>query len=300
MALSDQYTLYAAIVEGSTIDGITSQNIDHALTDSILDSDGDPYPRHVGIMEASPMIAMHGLSLAKTITAIPLIGTSLAATSVYLRKCAAKGIRTSGSAHVKGLINSGLAVLRNITAEQGGVANIGFELHPQYNGSDEPIVYTANNALGGTPALSEVFTVGPVKINGSFIGGVQSINVDFAVDVKKDRSDGDPYPTYVYIATIRPVVRIRVLHEILVAYGIDGLAQSSVDSLVYFRKLQKNGMRVADATVEHVGIAMDDGMITARTVSGTHPGTMQGEIQLTPAYDGSNAILALSAATAIS
>lgn len=304
MALQDLYTLYGCSIAGSTISGIQDFAVDHGYTDFQETTDGDVYPRLLGIMEANPMVTCQSLCVASVIDAIPLTGTALGSGTpapgvFYLQKAANKGTRTSGSNHVTGTINDGLAVLGQISAQTSQKAMATFVAHAIFDGTNDPIAYAGSQALAAGVAADEAFTVGPVSINGSTIGGVKSITIDPGLQIEKNRSDGDPFPTHVCIMTIRPSITIRVAHEIMVAYGIDGVQQGATDSIVYLRKLAQLGTRVADATAEHISFTIDDGLFTARTVRGSFPGTLEGEIRLTPNYDGSNAIIAIDTTAAI-
>jgi hypothetical protein len=79
------------------------------------------------------------------------------------------------------------------------------------------------------------------------------------------------------------------------------VAQSSTDSLVYLRKIQQNGIRVADATTEHISASIDDGLVTIRSVSASNADNDGAaiEVMIEPNSDGTNPILALSTTTAI-
>jgi hypothetical protein len=58
---------------------------------------------------------------------------------------------------------------------------------------------------------------------------------------------------------------------------------------------------VADATTEHISFSIDDGLATIRSVSasGSEQDGAAIEVMIEPNYDGTNAILVQSVATAI-
>ena len=81
--------------------------------------------------------------------------------------------------------------------------------------------------------------------------------------------------------------------------GLSGAAQGATDSVVYLRKLAKNGTRTADATAEHISFTIDDGMMYCSDITNRHGQRIGTEIVIHPIYDGSIAILVIDPACAI-
>ena len=197
-------------------------------------------------------------------------------------------------------MKKGLLIPRTLTAPLDSLANLSFEAIASYDESNDPIVIAANQALEGSPAVSEGFVCGPAKINGVALPGVQEITIDFGITELVQAADGQVWPTFVAIMSRRPVITIRCLDVLsLNTFGLSGAAQGDTDSLIYLRKVAEGGLRVADDTAEHISFAIDEGRISVNTIGGGHDSPQASEVKITPTYDGTNDIVAINTATAI-
>ena len=151
-----------------------------------------------------------------------------------------------------------------------------------------------------TPA-DQAFTTGPVKINGTVLEGIQRISVNFGLQLKIIGGSGCPFPEFIAIQARQPKITIQSTHVDFATESGMGLyvPQNSTDSLVYLKKIAQGGVRVADATTEHISFSIDDGMVTITEASGDQGGGAIN-VLIEPTFDGTNAILAVSTATAIS
>ncbi len=96
--------------------------------------------------------------------------------------------------------------------------------------------------------------------------------------------------------TRQPRITIEVPDMDLAAdLGIEGTAQGATDSVIYLRKVDENGARVADdsGTGEHISFTIDAGHIGVKEGSANpnEPATLT--LELTPTYDGTNEIFVI-------
>ena len=307
----DIHVLYAVNIDtvgaGDVfIDQITDFNVDTAINEILEGADGMVDPTFVAVQSQSPKVGFTSTKLATALAKCGISGLAISADAdedgaeFWFQKVAEGGTRTSGSNHLKMTMKKGLLVPRSLSAPNDGIANLTFEALAVYDLTNDPIVIATSQSLEGTPVVDELFTCGPVEINGVALAGIQEITIDFGITELIEGADGQVWPTFVGIMTRRPVITIRTLDVLsLNTFGLSGKAQGATDSKIYLRKIAEGGTRVADATEEHISFAIDEGRIMVNTISGGHDAPQMSEVKITPSYDGSNDIMVINTATAI-
>jgi len=207
---------------------------------------------------------------------------SAANVDLWYRKGAASGSRTATAtlAHERyRLTTNAMMILGSLEASQGAVATVRTRLLPIWDGSTVPMVFTGSLALSGTSAASEFFTLGKVDLNGTDIGAVQSLSIDYQVEMEEVQDSGEPYISYGAIRRFAPRVTITTRDTTLLGtYGVAGTALTASD--FYFRKLNANGNVVADVTAGHIKLNATAGVIRAREISGVPESMVSIEIDL--------------------
>ncbi len=301
----NRFTLHAVSVAGTLIKGIVDQRVDPGIVARAMAADGMADPTYAAIETQDPTISFTTHALKTALDAIGISGLAISATPVilYFQKLGDLGIRADGATHFKLTIARGLLVPRTLQARRGGApATIEYALTPVWNGTVDPIVAAVSQALAGTPGLDQAYTVGPVRINSASdaLDNTQEITVDFGIQVSVGRKDGEVFPRDAAIMSRRPTIRVTSLDaEILSTFGPSGAKQGATDSEVWLQKIDRLGTRVAAATAEHIKIAVDDGIIAPLPVGSAQDGEAEGGVLITPVYDGTAAILAISTAAAI-
>lgn len=316
MAVANVHTLYAVDVDPITvadavfIDQITDYAVDPAIQEILAAGDGQVDPTFVATMAQSPRIRFSSSALATILaeasSAFALNGLKIDADGshdgceFWFQKVAEGGTRSAGSTHIKLTIKEGLLLPRAINASQGGVATMTLEALATYDGTNNPIVVAANQALVGSPGVSELFTLGPVSINGTALNAIQNCAIDLGIQEIVASGDGQTWPTFAGIMSRAPLITLTTLEAIsLSTFGLAGTAQTASDSVIYLRKIAEGGTRVADATAEHIKFTVDEGMIRVRSVGGAHGGAIMSQIEIRPTWDETNAILVIDPASAI-
>lgn len=222
-----------------------------------------------------------------------VIDGASAACTMWIQRLQNLGSRTSGSAHDKYVIADGLIVPRTVELSSNALGSIGYEIFPaSTDGTTHPITRTTSQALAGSPTSNEGFVCGPIVVNGTTINGIVSATIDFGIEVKVERADGQIYVTFVWKDKMKPSITFNTLDVSAIGtVGMAGLTISSSDVVVYGQKVTEHGGRVAAATGEHLSFTLDDGYVHIGEVSG-NPYTVP--VTVTPTYDGTNAIVAVS------
>lgn len=302
MALHGPYAVQAG---ATLIDGIQSLGINTGT--ELIRGGGDGQVTHqmLTIGNQRPGMTFSTVKLAVALAAIGIDGFKIAAGSVFtawLQAYAEGGKRTAGATHEKFIVNEGIIVPRTLTASHNGAGSIDYELIATYDGANEPILPTSNQALAGTPANDALHGAGPVKINGTLIPNIQEITIDFGIELIVGGGDSGVWPTFVAIDGQVPVITIRTTDVTqLQKLGLTGAAQGVTDSVVFLRKFAADGARVPDVTAEHISFTIDQGIIHVSDMSASHEGGSGAEatIVIAPSDDGISSIIAINTAVAI-
>ena len=310
----DAYELYAVDINTDDsvtlfVDGVVAQGHDLNADMQRLYGDGGVDPRAIFMGKLEPEFRLTTPQLATCLATCGISGLKISAgvngdgADMYWQKVEQGGTRASGSNHLKLTVGTGLMYPTAMTIrDDGAPAELPYVIAASWDGTNDPVSVTTGAALPGTAAASEAFTVGPVKMNGSTLDGVQSITIDPGIQIKKIKGDGHVYPDVVYIQQRQPEIRVDLADmAALDTVGVlAGTPQGATDSVIYLRKMAANGTRVADATEEHISFTIDDGNFRIDRADGREAGDQACTVIITPAYDGTAAIIAIDVAAAIS
>ena len=316
MSVTLLHTLYAVDVDPVTeanavlVDQVNDFSIDPALQSILQAGDGQVDPTFVAVMAQSPRLRFTSTALATILaevsSAFLISGIKIDSDvthdglEAWFQKITEGGTRTAGANHIKMTINEGLLAPLALNAQQGAPATLGLEAVVGYDGTNEPVVIATSQSLVGTPAVGELFTLGPVALNGTTINGVQSIAYDAGLQILAQSGDGQVWPTFIAIMSRRPRLVINTVDVgVFSTFGLDGTAQSVTDSVAYLRKIAEGGTRELDATAEHIKLTFDDGIIYCGPIQGSQGQVLGAQLILEPTYDGTNAIVVVDTASAI-
>lgn len=310
MSVDSTFTLaMIRLNSGTDVDlyGLTDVSISEGLQEVLAHGAGAVDPSFMSLLSIEPVISVTATELTKILAVFGNDGLCIGSAQTYtdvqfyfvqLGKCAP---RLGSTNHIKVTMNEGLIIPTTLTASQGQTATLGLEFHASYDGTNAPLSFATSQALPATAAISQQFTLGPVKINGTELLGVQQTTVNWGINLAKEKGAGQVYPTFIGITQRQPSIEVRTKKLTSIStFGLTGTAQGATDSVIYFRKQSANGTLVADATSEHISVTIDDGIITVPTTGSQNNQTGDSTVKITPVYDGTNAIMAISSATAIS
>lgn len=301
--ISQMLTNGVFVTAGGQIYGVMSKSMDPQNNVVAEGPDGLAFDQFAAVLQQSPIFEIETCAVSNALGMVGLAGYAIgAAADLWLQRIAAGGTRMTGTNSTKWTISAGLIVPRSISVEDGGIARYSMTAYGiSADGTTAPLVLTASSTMPAITALDEMFTLGPVSINGAAVGGVKRVTIDFGVTPVVEFADGEGYPTFVGIESIKPTVRFSTLHanQAVTPLGL-AVAQGATDSKVFLRKLAKNGMRVANATAEHVSFSIDDGIVTLGSTAADNRRPAMQEYVITPTYDGTNDVLAVAVDQAIS
>lgn len=274
MSVSALYYPHAIVLpSGTVIAQLSDLTPGYELDDLTEFAAGQVGPQFVGSGRSVPHVPFTSTQLLSVLSEIDTLGVakSLAAgnTDVYYRAGASLGARVAGasSAHVRmRMASNGLLTWQSIQADQDRTAEIRARILPVWDGTNNPVVVTGSQALAGTSAVNSLFTLGPIKINGSFVGGLTTLTWENNLEYEEVAGDGEEFISYGGVRTVRPVITFRTKNvAVLNTYGAKGTALTALSC--FFRKRQSAGINVADATTEHISLTHTAGVIKAQRIS---------------------------------
>jgi len=227
-------------------------------------------------------------------------GVSNAGMEIYLKKRAAGAEFASGAVNEKALIGDGHLWPQELVASQGEDATISMLMEAlSTDGLVVPVVYSAAE-LPAASAVSILHTLGPVNLNGSRLAGVQEIRYAAGIERATRWGDGGIYPIYTGIRRRRTSFAVAVTDaSILRSIGLTGEQQTTSNTILYLRKRTAGGGLVADVTAEHIKITIRKSYHTIGSIALANGEDILPAVIITPIKDGANAIMTVSAASAI-
>lgn len=287
------------------LSAIQRLTVSPGLRVSRLSGDGQLSPSKAIVNQIAPALEFETLDLA---TALGLNSSAFAVAGLPL-SAAFSGYMTqrNDDASLKSTgdklsIAAGLIYPKRLSVRdmEPGVLTCGVAGRSS-DGTTNPFSITADQTVPSTVVVPGVHTVGKVSINGSAAALVQSMELDFGIELIVLGGDGQLYPTKLFIAKVAPRFVIESADADLVAtLTAGGTKQGATDSLVYLRKFDSNGGRVGDATQEHISFSIDDGIIYVEDVTCDSAGHDVVRFAIEPVWDATNNIVVVNAASAIS
>lgn len=178
------------------------------------------------------------------------------------------GVRQAdaGLVHIRARAASNtMLVWESFTARQGQIVELRCRVVHVFNAATgaDPLVFTNSLALTQASAIAYLFTLGPIKLNGTFLNAVEEVTWNNNIEYEEVTSDGDGFLTYCGIKRTRPTLSImtRDLANIS-TFGTRGTALSALS--VFLRRKLLSAINVADATATHLSLTADTGTIKAR------------------------------------
>lgn len=265
---------------------------------------GHVQPLFQGIHSVKPMVEFATNQVGQAMAEFGIFGADISSNvDLYYRSATDLGTRASdaGTVHSRLRAAQAFGYLADITARQGQLAQASLRVMATYDGSNEPLVAVDNAALTGiTPAVPELYTLGPVAINGSTLPGVDELTLAFNAEAYEEVADGEAYVTFAGCKLIRPELRISSYTHTWATYGFAGTPLTSFTG--YLRRKSADGINVANGTTSHLSVtASGGGIIVVETTEATdsEPAKTTLRIPLRAANAAGNAI-ALNTGVAIS
>lgn len=235
---------------------------------------GYPTPLFRGIRAQQPDVSFASPAVGSILASIIAsgnpyaIGLSSGSTDLFYRQGQNLGFRYADVAaqHERLRMTRGFLFWQTLAATHRQDAEITCRLIAAYDGVNAAIQQVGTGSLSGTPAAAEFYTLGPVKLNGSWLGGEQSVSLASGLQPEQVGAAGETADSFVGGKQTDDVATITFLGK---PWGGLGLAGSVVSSVViYLRRKTQDGYNVADGVASHIRITATSGQVLPESASG--------------------------------
>jgi len=294
-ATSSVHTLYQVIVGADVYDQITTSTLNHNFEEILLSGDGAVDPTFVAVMAQKPVLSFSTTAVKTALGYSALSGDSWTAggASFYFRKVTEGGTRPLYSAveHISIVPDEGMIIPRRISASQGQVASIDYDVVIASTDGLIPLAVTASQTVPVDTAVGEAYTVGAIAINGTAIKGVQSVTIDFGITELVQAGDGATWPTFVAIMERKPFITFTTPDlDLYPTWTAAGAAQTDTDSTVTLTALTEG----AATRGTPITFTIDESIIRYDTIGGGHGEPQMATCRISPTFDGTAAIIAIT------
>jgi hypothetical protein len=174
---------------------------------------------------------------------------------------------SGASSHFVTTIRDAITTWSSIAADHGGMAAARMQLDGIYDGTNTPISNATGQTLSGGKAFNKLYTLGPVKLNGSFVNGVFNSRCESGANLEKLFDSGLQYPTFASIGRVRHAVAFDT-NTITLQNSLGYIAAVSA-LIVYYRRRTQDSYNYSDASTEHIKITYGAGTIFLPRVEGS-------------------------------
>lgn len=225
---------------------VQGQSVERNIQRSIGLGSGEFERQFTGITGQQPMGRFSTFAIEAALGIVGVLGAPIAGVSpltLYRKAFSAGGTRATENVHDKIVISDGIIVPTNLAVNHAGDAVISYEFYGADLDGDgtSPVAVTVNQPLTGSPAAAEIFRLGAVTINGTAVGLVQSVNIDFGLQLIFNMGNGEIFPRSIAVAQVLPVIRVTTFDAAVVTLiGEAGLAIDASDVIIQLRGVNKH------------------------------------------------------------
>ena len=160
--------------------------------------------------------------------------------------------------HLRIRLYRSMMAWQKIEAKQGQLATIECRILPTWDGTNVPIVGLKAQTIPAQLLAPTVYTLGPVKLNGTFVDGLQGYTLEQNHEYYHQAGNGRIYPEIAAIEKSDPVLNLDTPD--LGHWQTEGVTGTQLTALIaYLTKKEPDLVsNVADATAEHIRFTAND------------------------------------------
>lgn len=257
---------------GNAITQLDALPFDFGLSDASYRQSGSQYPLFTGSHMADPSCMFETTQIKDILDycSTSLVCAGATGSNFDIEFQAMQNLNTrfakTATEHLRVRMTETLLYWDSISADNNAFAKINGGLCGiSADGSTAPAAATSGVAIGATPVVQHLYTLGPVKIT-STSHTSQFICVDSwkfnsgaQAGLKKKNCSGAPYMELAYIESFEPTATISTEDKAKVLSFGHG---ESISSITFFlRKKSQGGLNVADGTSQHIAISAVAGTV---------------------------------------
>lgn len=287
----NRYTIGAYKHSTTLIKGVQNHAFSAGIEMLINAAGGAVDPTFSSVARIQPELAFTSLSVKTLLAALGNLGAALSSDKFWLQKMADGGARAGAASHFQVTMATGMIIPTQISAPQHGPASMSCRVvATSADGAASPLVIATTGSLEvGGDTVDELYTMGPVTINGVELEGVNNIAIDFGIGLDIQYGSGHVYPTLVGIINRAPSISVSTFDvEKFATWSETGVAQGISDSTVQLLDQVAGGVR----GVAPITCTIDEGHIRFTDITGGQGEKVGGAVIITPIYDGVADIMA--------
>lgn len=275
MGVNNLYYLGGILLPSGTLISQVQSATPATNTDGLTGyASGLPYPLFRSIRAQQPNIPFSSPAVGSILTAILTggnpyaVGLSAGNTDLYYRQGQNLGFRYADAAsqHERLRLTRGLLFWQTISANHRQDAEISCNLIAAYDGVNAAIKQVGTGSLSGTPTGSEFYTLGPIKLNGSWLGGEQSWSLASGLQPEQAGAAGETADSFVGAKMTDDICTITAIGKPWANLGLSGETATTI--ILYLRKKAADGYNEPDASAVHIKITATNGQILPEQASG--------------------------------
>lgn len=278
MAVTTKYILQTVVIAGVQINQIKDVEVSPQISRMFEYGSGTVDPTFAGFDSEEPVLRFTTTAIKKLLSVVDVnagvaITTSPAATAVfYFQQTASGGTRQTGATGFSITVGLGIAVISRISAGDGQVATADCLVYAlSTDGETAPLAYATGVTLPALAATDQLYTVGPAYTNNVAVGAVESFDFDPKISVRRNRGDGEAYPTYTFIMRRGsegdgPTITITTRNLNKAAAGSAVAIASS--TRVFLRSLKAGALRETLASLKHIQFVANSGSVIVNSLGG--------------------------------
>jgi hypothetical protein len=296
MTLYSPYGVEVKPDGGSTvlIGGVTDQSIDTGVqvNAEVTAGAGTPQYGEISLTQVGGRFSCH--DIVTLLSAIGFRGACLTGGAgvgfgLYSLKKEACGTLSSGSVHRKMVIPNGRIVPVSLSVQQGRRASLVCQVFGLYDGTNLPLIVTANVAAPTGLADAFGFHLGVMQIAGVTLTNVTGLEINFGNTVNPVVEDGEIYAKQIDVPEHKPTITISTNNPDKFGGAnitLTGKRATHANSSMVLRR-RLNGTGAFSTSADHINLTMD-GVAHYRefSASGNNPWT--ASVMITGLDDGTN------------
>lgn len=287
MSVTKKFTLHSVSIGASAINQLKLIGINPNVQKMMEYGSGLVDPTFSAIDGAEPILRFQTTAIKKVLSAVNLNSgtavTSSAKANFYFQQMADGATRLGGSTALRVTSSKGIAVINMIRASNGpAIADVTvFAL--SIDGETDPLEYTTGVAVPTLAATDQMYTVGPAMLAGSFIGGIESMQYDPRITVRRNRADGEPYPVFGYILRRGdeqdgPTITLQTRHLDTIAAGTTVAVSGTTYAAL--RAYKAGSTRETLAALKHVLLTPNSGTVIVQDATAEDGGEGMATIDI--------------------
>ncbi len=299
MPTSALYKISALVTPAGTIPSIVTNELDPGIELYVQKGDGRISPAFSATMHQAPMFKGSTLGIG---SALGVVGSGFygfgSSVHLYVASLQQGAGIAAGSAHSRFTGTKGCIIPRRLTTTQKKEASLDLEGYfLSADGTTAPLSYASGVALPALAAGNEAYTLGPVSLDGDWVSGETSTEVDFGYTDIQHSSGGEMYNTFACYEDFSPTLTFKTTNvHFINTLSMGGVAIAS-NARFHFRRLAAAG-RVADGSASHIRLTLAAGTMRPGPITLNDQGEAEMTVNVTP-IDGGSSIMAVNTAATI-